>query len=191
MSFRTRLTSFFVLIVVVPMVAVGFLVFRLIGDSEQGKADARANGLATASASLYGSEAAEARTDAQHGCSRSRPLPGGSALARGCGAGGAGRARARHGERRAEAAGRRRDHDRDRSRASHGQRAVAVCRAMTVSVSAIDAADYARELGALRASASWCDRAGGTLGVDAHGRRRTAVPAAGRGQRWAARATAT
>jgi hypothetical protein len=34
MSFRTRLTGFFILIVVVPMVAVGFLVFRLIGDSE-------------------------------------------------------------------------------------------------------------------------------------------------------------
>ena len=37
MSFRTRLTSFFVLIVVVPMVAVGFLVFRLIGDSHRAK----------------------------------------------------------------------------------------------------------------------------------------------------------
>jgi hypothetical protein len=37
MSFRTRLTSFFVLIVVVPMAAVGFLVFRLIDDSQSGK----------------------------------------------------------------------------------------------------------------------------------------------------------
>jgi hypothetical protein len=37
MSFRTRLTSFFVLIVVVPMIAVGFLVFRLIDDSVQGR----------------------------------------------------------------------------------------------------------------------------------------------------------
>ena len=35
---RTRLTGFFVLIVVVPMIAVGFLVFRLIGDGAQGKA---------------------------------------------------------------------------------------------------------------------------------------------------------
>jgi hypothetical protein len=34
MSFRTRLTSFFVLIVVGPMVAVAVLMFRLIGDSE-------------------------------------------------------------------------------------------------------------------------------------------------------------
>jgi diguanylate cyclase (GGDEF)-like protein len=65
MSFRTRLTSFFVVIVIVPMVAVGFLVFRLISDSTQGKADARANGLATAAASLYTSESASARTDAQ------------------------------------------------------------------------------------------------------------------------------
>jgi len=49
-SFRTRLTSFFVVIVVVPMIAFGFMVFRLIGQSEDGKADARANGLATAAA---------------------------------------------------------------------------------------------------------------------------------------------
>ncbi len=65
MSFRTRLTSFFVLIVVVPMVAVGFLVFRLIGDSAQGKADARANGLASVAVSLYESESAKGRLAAE------------------------------------------------------------------------------------------------------------------------------
>jgi diguanylate cyclase (GGDEF)-like protein len=65
MSFRTRLTSFFILIVVVPMIAVGFLVFRLISDSEQGKADARANGLLTAAASVYRNESATASDDAQ------------------------------------------------------------------------------------------------------------------------------
>ncbi len=65
MSFRTRLTSFFVLIVVVPMIAVGVLVFRLIGDSAQGKADARASGLASAAASLYETHAAAARADAR------------------------------------------------------------------------------------------------------------------------------
>jgi diguanylate cyclase (GGDEF)-like protein len=65
MSFRTRLTSFFVLIVVVPMAAVGVLVFRLIGDSEQGKVDARASGLAAAAARLYESQAAMARADAR------------------------------------------------------------------------------------------------------------------------------
>jgi diguanylate cyclase (GGDEF)-like protein len=64
MSFRARLTIFFVLIVVVPMVAMGALMFRLINDSEQGKADARANGIATTAGSLYQSQAAVARADA-------------------------------------------------------------------------------------------------------------------------------
>ncbi|MFZ1996169.1 MAG: diguanylate cyclase [Solirubrobacteraceae bacterium] len=53
MSFRTRLTSFFVLIVVVPMAAVGFLVFRLIDDSQSGKADARASAVASTAAKVY------------------------------------------------------------------------------------------------------------------------------------------
>lgn len=53
MSFRTRLTSFFVVIVVVPMAAVGFLVFRLIDDSQAGKADARASGIASVAGSVY------------------------------------------------------------------------------------------------------------------------------------------
>lgn len=65
MSFRARLTTFFLLIVVVPMVVMGVLMFVLISDSQQGKADARANGLATAAASLYQSESAAARTDAE------------------------------------------------------------------------------------------------------------------------------
>jgi HAMP domain-containing protein len=65
MSFRTRLTGFFVLIVIVPMIAVGFLVFRLISDSQRGKADARADGLVTAASSLYDASSADARIDAQ------------------------------------------------------------------------------------------------------------------------------
>ena len=65
MSFRTRLTGFFLVIVVVPMIAVGVLVFRLIGTSEQGKADARASGLASAAVSLYESESANGRLDAE------------------------------------------------------------------------------------------------------------------------------
>jgi nitrogen fixation/metabolism regulation signal transduction histidine kinase len=64
-SFRARLTIFFVLIVVVPMVAIGVLMFRLINDSEQGKADARVSALAAAAGSLYESEVASARTDAE------------------------------------------------------------------------------------------------------------------------------
>ena len=40
MSFRTRLSLFFVLIVIVPMVSLTFVLFRLIADNEKGKADA-------------------------------------------------------------------------------------------------------------------------------------------------------
>ncbi len=49
MSFRGRLTLFFVAIVVVPMIAVAVLVVEVTADSANGKADARlATGLATA-----------------------------------------------------------------------------------------------------------------------------------------------
>jgi len=41
MSFRSRLTLFFVAIVIVPMVSVAFVLFSLIADNENGKADAR------------------------------------------------------------------------------------------------------------------------------------------------------
>src|SRR5205807_2917916 len=41
MSFRARLTLFFVLIVIVPLVSVAVIVFRLIGENEHGQADAR------------------------------------------------------------------------------------------------------------------------------------------------------
>ena len=41
MSFRNRLTLFFVAIVIVPMVSVAFVLFSLISDNENGKADAR------------------------------------------------------------------------------------------------------------------------------------------------------
>ena len=40
MSFRGRLTLFFVLIVIVPMLSVAIVLFRLISDNETGKADA-------------------------------------------------------------------------------------------------------------------------------------------------------
>ena len=65
MSFRARLTIFFVAIVVVPMAAIGVLMFRLINDSEQGKADARASGVAVTAGSVYQSQAATARADAE------------------------------------------------------------------------------------------------------------------------------
>jgi len=64
MSFRARLITFFLVIVVVPMIAMGALVFRLISDSTNGKADARADGLAAAAAGVYSNAAASARADA-------------------------------------------------------------------------------------------------------------------------------
>ena len=41
MSFRAKLGIFFVLVVVVPMLATAFVLLRLVGDNEAGKADAR------------------------------------------------------------------------------------------------------------------------------------------------------
>jgi diguanylate cyclase (GGDEF)-like protein len=41
MSFRNRLTLFFVAIVIVPMLSVAFVLFSLIEDNEDGKADSR------------------------------------------------------------------------------------------------------------------------------------------------------
>ncbi len=65
MSFRTRLTTFFLMIVIVPMVGVGALVLRLIADSQQAKVDARASGLATAAQSLYHRSSATALAEAR------------------------------------------------------------------------------------------------------------------------------
>jgi diguanylate cyclase (GGDEF)-like protein len=84
MSFRTRLTSFFILIVVVPMIAVAFLVFRLISDSERGKADARANGVLSVATTLYQTQSVAASGDARaiaHDLSRAIARRRGSARA--------------------------------------------------------------------------------------------------------------
>jgi diguanylate cyclase (GGDEF)-like protein len=60
LSFRRRLTLFFLLIVVLPMIAVAIIVVQVSGESQTGKADARlAAGLET-SLSLYDSEVREA-----------------------------------------------------------------------------------------------------------------------------------
>ncbi len=61
MSFRIRLISFFLVIVLIPMLAMGVLVFGLIDDSGQAKAQARANGLLTSAASIYAYDQASAR----------------------------------------------------------------------------------------------------------------------------------
>jgi diguanylate cyclase (GGDEF)-like protein len=53
MSFRNRLTLFFVLIVIVPMVAVAVVLFRLISDNEDGKANARLAAEQTVAINMY------------------------------------------------------------------------------------------------------------------------------------------
>ncbi len=60
MSFRTRLTLFFVLIVIVPMFSAAVIVFRLISDNETGKADAKLGQGETAARSLYSQYVADA-----------------------------------------------------------------------------------------------------------------------------------
>jgi diguanylate cyclase (GGDEF)-like protein len=76
MSFRTRLTTFFLLIVIVPMVGVSALVLRLISDSQQGKTDARAAGLATSAESVYSYQSALARADARAVATKAVLTPG-------------------------------------------------------------------------------------------------------------------
>lgn len=69
MSFRQRLTLFFLLIVVLPMVAVAVLVTQVTGASRTGKADARlATGMETA-LSLYREELDESRAAARRAAS--------------------------------------------------------------------------------------------------------------------------
>jgi methyl-accepting chemotaxis protein len=53
MSFRSRLTGFFVMIVVVPMIAFGVLAFTLIDSSSRAKIEARAAGTAVTADSYY------------------------------------------------------------------------------------------------------------------------------------------
>jgi diguanylate cyclase (GGDEF)-like protein len=52
-SFRVRLRLFFLLIVVVPMIAVTLVVFRLIAESEHGQGDARVAAREEAAISVY------------------------------------------------------------------------------------------------------------------------------------------
>src|SRR3954469_5216641 len=54
MSFRARLTLFFVLIVIVPMLSVAIVLFRLISDNETGKADSSLAARQQAPANIYG-----------------------------------------------------------------------------------------------------------------------------------------
>ena len=52
-SFRSRLTSFFIGIVILPMVAVSVILFRLVSDSERSKSDARLGSAQTAASGLF------------------------------------------------------------------------------------------------------------------------------------------
>ncbi|HMJ01775.1 MAG TPA: diguanylate cyclase [Conexibacter sp.] len=65
MSFRTRLTLFFVLIVVVPMIALGVVVVRLVSESEHGKATAQNRASTAAAVSSYERLAARGARDAR------------------------------------------------------------------------------------------------------------------------------
>ena len=56
MSFRNRLTLFFVLIVIVPMLAVAFLLFRLIDESERGQTAAAIAQQHSTASQLFGEQ---------------------------------------------------------------------------------------------------------------------------------------
>ena len=66
MSFRGRLTLFFLLIVVLPMIALAVLVTQIVADSTSGKADARLSEGLDSSLTLYRDDAASARRAAKH-----------------------------------------------------------------------------------------------------------------------------
>lgn len=73
MSFRSRLLLFFMIIVIVPMVAVALVLFSITADSETGKADAQiAQGMRAAFA-IYDSDRGAARAELAH-VVRDRPL---------------------------------------------------------------------------------------------------------------------
>src|SRR3954462_3659741 len=63
MSYRSRLLLFFMIIVIVPMIAVALVLFSITADSETGKADAAiAQGL-TAAFAIYDGDRADARDE--------------------------------------------------------------------------------------------------------------------------------
>src|SRR5512144_1349880 len=53
-SFRNRLTLFFIVIVIVPMIAVALVLFRLVSESGRGKEDAQLSQALQAAHGLYG-----------------------------------------------------------------------------------------------------------------------------------------
>lgn len=65
MSFSKRLTTFFVLMVLIPILAIGILGYRLIDQTTSGRAGARASGLITAGSSVYAADQEQARSAAE------------------------------------------------------------------------------------------------------------------------------
>ena len=65
MSFRRRLTLFFVVIVVVPMVALGAIVVQLAGSAETGKADAALSAALDTALNVYEEDQADAEQAAR------------------------------------------------------------------------------------------------------------------------------
>src|SRR5919199_2825432 len=55
-TFRNRLRLFFVVIVVIPMVAVALVLFRLVSASEGGKTDARLAQAQRSAQGIYGAD---------------------------------------------------------------------------------------------------------------------------------------
>jgi diguanylate cyclase (GGDEF)-like protein len=64
-SFRARLSWFFVVIVILPIVMVTAVLFRLVADSEQGKSDARLAQAQTSASDLYRTTELRAESAAQ------------------------------------------------------------------------------------------------------------------------------
>jgi diguanylate cyclase (GGDEF)-like protein len=62
-SFRNRLSLFFVLIVLIPMVSVAVVLFRLISDNESGKADAATAARYEVALNLYAQATADAERE--------------------------------------------------------------------------------------------------------------------------------
>src|SRR4051794_37485865 len=73
MTFRARLRLFFVLIVIVPMLSVALVLFRLIDDSETGKANASIAARQSTAIELY-REAASRANGAVEGVGNDRVL---------------------------------------------------------------------------------------------------------------------
>src|SRR2546423_8243435 len=66
MSFRSRLLLFFVIIVVVPMIAVALVLFSITADSETGKADAAIAQGIRATYAIYDSDRQAAQRQLTH-----------------------------------------------------------------------------------------------------------------------------